>query len=423
MKPLVTCLVGLVLSGLDAPVHARDYDLDPERWNGLGYFLTTAAEARVTLAQGDVVDLSELAPEDVLVLLYPTAPLPVSDLLAFVETGGYVIVADDHGSAQALLRPLGITRRDAGPTTPQRLWEAQDGFPIVAPAGEHFLFFNVTEVVANYPAALGIDESRAGLQPLLSFQGGREHFAIEASLGSGRALAIADPSIFLNDMLHRFYGDKQFVANVLRLYCQREPCRARLVRPGATWSGHFDADRARQGSRVKQLEVRVTELNQALAELSAALAEAPWALALAGLALLFVILLSARVRAREHGQVMRLLPSVPSQASSPALDDARGLVAQRHEADFSHLALKLGELSLERWHRADIAAFLATLPDAAQREQLQAALLRVSAETASLRSPQPPIWSAARFLRLHEDVQLLGRSCLDAPRGRRKARA
>jgi len=413
-------LVAMLTLAFTAGAHARDYDLDPERWNGLGYLVTTADEARVTLTTDNALDLAALEPDDVLVLLYPTGPLPIDDLLAFVESGGYLIVADDQGTSKALLEKVGIRRRDSGPAGHLAFWDQQEGFPILRPAGTHFLFYNVTQVVANYPAALTIPVPAPNLKPILSFEGGREHFAVEAELGGGKLLAIADPSIFLNDMLRRFYGDKQFAANAMRLYCQREPCAAALVRPGATFSGHFDSERARLGGIPKEIQARVDELNKALGFFSGEVAEPPYAVAIAAAIVAFLMLLAARVRGRERVAVMGLLPSVPSQFSSPALDDARGLVAQRGEADFSHLALTLGEFALDRGRHAGLDDLLPSR-DASHdqsREQVRAALLRVQAETASLRSRQPPIWSADRFLRLHDDVQVILRSVGDSGRHR-----
>jgi len=422
MKPAHLALA-CCLTLAAGPAHARDYDLDPDRWNGLGYLVTTADEARVTLDTSNAIDLGALEPDDVLVILYPTSNLPVDDLLAFVASGGYLILADDQGTSAALLDKVGIRRRDAGPTGHLAFWDQQEGFPILRPAGTHFLFYNVQQVVANYPAALRIPESAGNLHPILSFEGGREHFAVEAELGGGKLLAIADPSIYLNDMLRRFYGDKQFAANSLRLYCQREPCTATLVRPGATFSGTFDSERARLGGLPKEVRARIEELNEALGLFSHEVAEPPYAVIVAAAIAALLLLYAARLRGRERIGVMGLLPSVPSQVSSPALDDARGLVAQRGEADFSHLAQTLGEHALERARRADLAAWVRAPHDSpvgeGARDQLRAALLRVEAETASLRSRQPPIWSADRFLRLHDDVQVLLRNTPDA--GRRRA--
>ena len=44
MKPAHLALA-CCLTLAAGPAHARDYDLDPDRWNGLGYLVTTADEA------------------------------------------------------------------------------------------------------------------------------------------------------------------------------------------------------------------------------------------------------------------------------------------------------------------------------------------------------------------------------------------
>lgn len=423
----------LVIALLGSAANARDYDLDPDRWNGLGYLVTTAEEARVTMDVSNVVDLATLEPDDVLIILYPTSPLPVDDLLAFIESGGYIVLADDQGQSTPLLERVGITRRDA-PAGHMSFWDEQEGFPKLRPSGEHFLFYNVDEVVANYPAALQVATAGPNIKPILSYDGGRDHFAIEVERGGGKLLVVADPSIFLNDMLRRFYGDKQFVANALRLYCQREPCAARLVRPGATFDNNFDADRARLGGLPRDIEARVEEVNEAVGIFSAEVAEPPYAPIIAAVLLVLLVLYVARVRGRERVNVVALVPSLPGQVSSPALDDARGLVAQRGEADFSHLAQALGEFALERARRVDLDGYARAAHDHAagdvdpttraasmQADQLRAALLRVQSETASLQSRQPPIWSADRFLRLHDDVQVLLRSLPDANRQKRRS--
>lgn len=419
---VATALVAALLAALTVgPARAKDYDLDPDRWNGLGYLVTTADEARVKLDVATTVDLGALEPEDVLLVLYPTTPLPVDELLAFVDSGGYLLLADDQGTSAPLMERLGVTRHDAGPTGQLAFWDHQEGFPLLHPAGKHFLFYNVQDVVANYPAALTVPAPSEAVHPILSFDGGREHFAVEVEHGDGKVLVVADPSIFLNDMLRRFYGDKQFAANALRLYCSREPCAARLVPPGATWTGTFDRERARLGGLPKEIEARVAELNEVLAAVSAAAAEPPWSLAIAGVLGAIVLAFAARALSRERVRVAGLVPSLPAQVSSPALDEARGLVAQRAEADFSHLALTLGEHALDRAGRVELEAFARLPNDSPEREVLRGALLRVQAETASLRARQPPVWSADRFLRLHDDVQVLSRHLAEAGRHRRAA--
>jgi len=414
----LACLVAAALSAGPARGEPRDdgdYGLDSERWNGLGYLLATAEEARVHVSV-EPVDLAALRPDDVLVVIDPAADLPSQDLLAFVEAGGYLVLADELGRAAPILERLGVARRDGPPADHRERWEGQDGFPVVHPAGKHFLFFNVKDLTLNYPASLLLEGEPRGdpevtRTPVLSYEGGREHVVVEADYGDGKILLLADPSVFLNDMLRRFYGDKQFVANVLRLYCVREPCAAHLVRPGTPFIGHFDPDRARLGSLPREIEALVEELNRVLGEASREAAEVPWSptwvAVVAGLALL----LAVRVLGRERVRVRGLVPAWSAMGSSPALDEAQGLVAQRGDADFSQLAKVLAEAAVERGRKADLDGRIREGrldTTTISRDALGAAWLRVQAEAQSLKDPHAPRWSSERFLRLHADARAVG---------------
>lgn len=404
---------------------APDYQLDPEPWNGLGYLATTATEAKVELTTTTSLDLAALAPDDTIILVYPTAQLPIEDLLAFVDTGGFLVVADDFGSTEPLLARAGIGRVPAPPPAPnQRLVEGQPGLPILTPAGEHFLFFRVEEVVANHPAALVTTSPAAQtVRPILSFPDGTHHLIAESPLGDGALLAIADPSILLNEMQRRYYGNKQLAANVLRYYCKREPCKATLLLPGGSFTGHFDAASHRLGTLPKDLREAIDALDESLADASEALATPPiaWFVVLAAAAVGIVLGLFAVARFRRPAAMP--LPSMsPADLQAPALEEARGLVTQRFEADFGNMAETLANHGLDLIGAYDLEK-LAHDPKASDlsprdKQHLGDAVLRVRSEAASLHSHKSPVVPAERFLRLFADVDLLQRFA----RGRRRAR-
>ncbi|MFO0750650.1 MAG: Ig-like domain-containing protein [Myxococcota bacterium] len=401
------------------PGQPKDYALDADSWNGLGYLMTTAQEARVDLQILPSLDLDSIEPDDTVFLLYPTVALPVDDLMAFVDSGGFLVVADDHGTSGPLLAAAGIELDARGPTQHGRSYQDLEGLPILRPSGQHFLFFNVDEVVANYPAVLRT-QSR-DVRPILSFDGGREHLIVESPQGSGALLAIGDPSMFLNEMQRRFYGNKQLAANVLRFYCQREPCRARMLLPGGQLTGHYDARKHRLGTLPRDLEEAIQTVDDALADFSETLAEPPWAWIVAGVAALIALVLGLRAIARFRRPVAVPIPSDgQTRGSPPALDEARGLVSQRVEADFGGMAQTLGEQGQDLIRAYDLEGVVKDEAALGPRERqvLADAMLRVRAEAASLRSRQPPVVSADRFLKLHADVELLTRFS----RGRRRVR-
>jgi hypothetical protein len=317
------------------------------------------------------------------------------------------------------LARLGIQRRLDGPRAHLRFANGEAGFPIVTVTGEHFLFFHVDEVVANHPATLGLDGA-PGTHPILSFESGREHLVVEARLGDGEVLAIADPSLFLNEMLRRFYGNKQFAANVLRFYCAHEPCQLKLALPGADYTNHFDRQRARLGDLPRDLADAIAAMDEALAVASADLATAPLSGAVpavplvATLVILGVLLTFIRRQTRvptlsafagppERGERGLREPSLrrPPAALAPSVEDALGLVVEREHADFGGLALTLADQATE------LLRMVGDAPRAGP--EVRAAIVRVQAEAAGLRTRQPPRVSADRFLHFYEDVQLLAR--------------
>lgn len=416
----VAALASLALAQTGQTGPAADYGLSAEPWNGLGYLLTTAEEAKVVLEVVPSLDLAAISPDDTLFLVYPTVPLPVDDLLAFVDAGGSLIVADDFGSSGPLLARVGIVRSSRGPTEHRHFFGDETHLPVLRPSGEHFLFFNVEEIVANHPATLA-GAPRSEIRPILSFDGGREHLIVESPHGSGAVLAIADASLFLNEMQRRFYGNKQLAANALRFYCQREPCRVRLLMPGGGFSGRFDPAKHRLGTLPRDLAEAIGGLDEALADLSERLATPPWAWVVLGLGGLVALLVGLGAVARFRRPItMPIAADLAPRGLPPGLDEAAGLVQQRLEADFAGMSQTLADQGIELIRVYDLEALAkADGPQPArERQHLADAVLRVRAEAVSLQSRQPPIVSADRFLRLHGDVELLARWS----RGRRRVR-
>ncbi|MCA9513591.1 MAG: hypothetical protein KC635_01465 [Myxococcales bacterium] len=404
--------VALLVGALAAPAGAvTDYDrADADTWNGLGYLLVTAAEAKVDVTVVDALDLATISPDDVLFWIYPTTPLPVDELLAFVGDGGSLIVADDQGSAEPLFAAVGITREPDGPRHQEHWFAQEDGLPVIPRQSDDFLFFNVEELVANHPAAL-----RSAEGGVVAFDDPRELLVVRRELGSGRLLAIGDPSIFLNQMLRRFYGNKQFAANVLRVFCRAEPCHVTLLMPTTTASGSYEGGAGDRGSAERIAEEAVKALNDALSGVSKALSADPVSrLILFGLPLVgaMLVLLALAVWRRPV-----LTPALGGAilGRSPLVAEAAGLAAARGDADFLAHALTLVDHADALADANAIEAVLAgerppprgTTQDAV--ELVRHALLRVQREAASLRSLQPPVVSAERFARLYDDVRTLNR--------------
>ena len=230
--------VGVAMSPAAVEAGARGGDFDPasDAWNGLGYLLETAREAQVQLEVSSSLDWSEISADEVLFVVAPhVGPgRHGAELRRFVRAGGRIVIADDFRAGERWLRSFGIqVLQQPGPSARyaagvRHLPELQGG----AELGD-FLGYHVAQVVLNHPAAL-IATAAHGWQhrALGRFGDGVRSWAMEAWRPGeqGRVLGVSDPSLLINAMVRRFYGNKQVGANLLRYFCfEGEPCRVRLL--------------------------------------------------------------------------------------------------------------------------------------------------------------------------------------------------
>jgi hypothetical protein len=413
MTAIASLLAAVVAAGASAAgAAAHDYGLDAESWNGVGYLLATAAEAKVELEPVDVLDAGRLRPGNVLVWLAPPADLPVEALLAFVHDGGFLVLADDGGAADGLLAALGVERSPGASTSHAEWYQAAEGIPLLTPRREHFLFFNVEQVAANYPSVL-----RGAGDPVLTFDDPADALIVERRHGQGSVLLIADPSVFLNEMLRRFYGNKQLAANALRLYCDAPSCRARLLGPATRVVGAYRPGVGRLGRLPVFAEEAATALNTLLAAVDRQLAERPLSTVIAWALLLALVgAVALRLRPR-RAEVAPAPVGISAQSASPLRQEALGLVLGRAEADFAEPARVLLD---EAARLSDAPAIIqlgargsasrdATQPHRRAEETVNNALLRIHREADSLRQSSPTLVSAERFLRLLADVGTVSR--------------
>jgi hypothetical protein len=198
----------LALPGL---VRAGPADYSPENpdWQGLSKLFRIGAEQGLPLEMRPVLDWSTLRRTDVLLVLYPTAEVSETKLLAFLRAGGRVILADDFGASGPLLERLGVRRVPVRGETVARLHADNPALPIATPGPPHPLNEGIGELVTNHPAAF-VTSLPAIFQ--LAPQDGA--VVVAATLGKGRIVLVSDPSLFINRML-AFGGNEAFARRLL----------------------------------------------------------------------------------------------------------------------------------------------------------------------------------------------------------------
>jgi hypothetical protein len=205
-----------VLLGYVAPSHASPFDLSGGDWEGCSELVRLA---RAELGASRVVattqlDFHELGPGDGLILLYPERTLDVEQLAKFMHAGGRVILLDDYGRGESLLRHFNMSRV-ASPRHPAESLRKNPALALAEPASAHPVVSDVQRVVTNHPTGL----SHPDLSPVLkirSADGEPDVFvAVAGAVDRGRLLAVGDPSIVMNSML-RYAGNKAFARGLVR---------------------------------------------------------------------------------------------------------------------------------------------------------------------------------------------------------------
>ena len=190
---------------------SADYDPHSQAWNGMASFVGLAEGMGFEVSSVSSLEWSELSSNEILVLVYPLQRVDPARLGAFVQAGGNVILADDFGEAKDAMTGLGLLRAEVTSIRASRYQNDQLWAPIATARGDHPIANEVGDVVTNHPAALTHVE---GATEVVAFDEGA--LVVAGERGSGRFIAISDPSVLINRMLQGFPGNVQLAANMLR---------------------------------------------------------------------------------------------------------------------------------------------------------------------------------------------------------------
>lgn len=208
----LTMLAGIAWSGPARAADGDGSDYDPRgaAWNGMASFVGLAEGMGFSVTPVSSLEWSDLSSEDILILIYPLQRVDPGRLGAFVQAGGNVVIADDFGEGKDAMQGLGLLRAEALTPRASKYYDGRTWAPIATARGDHPLATDVGEVVTNHPAALTRIEGAAAV---VAFDEGA--VVVAGERGSGRFVAISDPSIFINKML-MFRGNIQLATNLLR---------------------------------------------------------------------------------------------------------------------------------------------------------------------------------------------------------------
>jgi hypothetical protein len=194
-----------------APASAEgDYDPYSQTWNGMASFVGLAEGMGFDVTPVGQLEWSELTANDVLVLIYPLQRVDPGRLGAFIQAGGHVIIADDFGEGKDAMQGLGLLRVENAPPRAKSHHKGHLFAPIATARGDHPVASEVGEVVTNHPATF---TRVSGVETIAAFDNGA--VVVAGERGSGKFVAISDPSILINRML-QFRGNVSLATNMLR---------------------------------------------------------------------------------------------------------------------------------------------------------------------------------------------------------------
>jgi hypothetical protein len=209
---MLACVIALLL-GWEGGARAS-YDAASTDWDGLSDFVQLAKDEAggANVVTSGRLDYGALGPRDAVILLHPESSLDIESLSRFLRAGGRVVLFDDFGRGDELLRHFQI-RRVALPDHPALELRHNPALAIAEPA-DHQTVRGVTRVVLNHASGVAHPE----LSPLLYVRNASDdektYVGLAGAVDKGHLLVVSDSSVPINSML-RFPGNKTFVRNVL----------------------------------------------------------------------------------------------------------------------------------------------------------------------------------------------------------------
>lgn len=202
---------------------AKPFDPAGEDWEGCAELirLAEAELGRTRVIASAALDYGRLTPDDGVMILHPERVLDSEELAKFMRAGGRVVLFDDFGRGDAVLRHFGMSRVPA-PRRPAEFLRNNPAFALAEPASAHPVVSDVRRVVTNHPSGL----THPDLSPILRIRSEHDEerdgvVAVAGAVGKGRLLVAGDPSIVMNAML-RYAGNKAFAGNVIRYLVEQD---------------------------------------------------------------------------------------------------------------------------------------------------------------------------------------------------------
>jgi hypothetical protein len=212
---------------IQEPYHPFNTD-----WNGCSKIATSTNDTALLFSYNEV-----LPTNSVLAIVGPSRPFSESDsafIRRYLEGNGTVLLADDFGTGNSLLKNLNVSVRFAGkPLADMYYYSRSPSFPLVSEFPDSRFADNVSIIILDHPSYLEINNSSqvttiASSSPFsfIDVQGNERpapnesiaSYAVMAyvHVGNGSLILVSDSNMFINEMIG-IYDNMKFWANVMRM--------------------------------------------------------------------------------------------------------------------------------------------------------------------------------------------------------------
>jgi len=214
------------------PIQEAYHPLNPD-WNGCSKVANTTGKTKLLLSYR--IPLPNQP--SLLAIIGPSTIFTkdeIAEIRSFLEAGGTVLLADDFGTGNTLLKGLNVSAQFSGkPFADLYYYSKAPRFPLIGAFSPSPITANVTTLVLNLPAYIDITNSSrvtklASSSPFsfVDLNGnGRPSpnetissypVLVDIEIGRGSLILVSDPSMFVNEMID-LYDNMQLFENLLRM--------------------------------------------------------------------------------------------------------------------------------------------------------------------------------------------------------------
>ncbi|USH00467.1 DUF4350 domain-containing protein [Thermococcus argininiproducens] len=198
---------------------SADFSVFNTKWNGasnFGRLLYEEGKIMPVITSYNSFDLGER--EGVLIILGPDlsySSLEIEEIKKFLDNGGTLVLIDDFGTGNDILRGLNLTARFVGIVPIDVFYSKNYNFPELVRILDPQLSVGVDKLVLNVPSAIVGAEGSIYTSKVTVMGNNQRQLPIMSELeyGNGKIILFSDPSVFINDM---FEKNEPFIRNFVR---------------------------------------------------------------------------------------------------------------------------------------------------------------------------------------------------------------